>query len=130
MIKTSKNAISRNWFIWFHEFYCLNFFKLSGPLWNPKKVQFRESELFASKAKVNVFWHFFRTEPSQRDSLIWEKGKLFKKYIDFSQFLRLLCNCSYMQTFCYFNISPFLEHCVCCDLPWKKSHWSCLVLLY
>ena len=23
--KTAKNAISRNWFIWFHEFFCLDF---------------------------------------------------------------------------------------------------------
>ena len=33
--KTAKNAISRKkiWFIWFHEFFCLDFFKFSGPLW-------------------------------------------------------------------------------------------------
>ena len=34
--KTATNAISRGkncWCIWFHEFFCLDFFKLSGLLW-------------------------------------------------------------------------------------------------
>ena len=33
-VKTAKNVISRKtfWFIWFHEFFCLDFFKFSGPL--------------------------------------------------------------------------------------------------
>ena len=32
--KTAKNT---NWFIWFHEFFCLDFFKYSGVLWNTRK---------------------------------------------------------------------------------------------
>ena len=33
-IKNAKNVISRKiGFIWFHEFFCLDFFKFSGPLW-------------------------------------------------------------------------------------------------
>ena len=31
--KSARNVISpKNWFIWFHEFSCLDFFKFSGPL--------------------------------------------------------------------------------------------------
>ena len=44
-LKTAKNAISRKkmWFIWFHEFFCLDFFKFSGPrcvLFPEKWLQF------------------------------------------------------------------------------------------
>ena len=40
-VKTAKKGnfiIKFFWFIWFHEFFCLDFFKYSGPMWLIRKI--------------------------------------------------------------------------------------------
>ena len=78
--KTAKNAISRKknfLFIWFHEFFfCLDFFKFPGPLWNSLNIKnFREID-FTKKRNIKNLILFFEQEKTNQ-----KKKELFVSFI-------------------------------------------------
>ena len=46
------------WFIWFHEFFCLDFFKFSGPLCGGRKLNFCPYDWLSYRG--GAFWTSFR----------------------------------------------------------------------
>ena len=77
-LKLSKMQFheSNLWFIWFHEFFCLDFFKFSGPLCNTYLV------FFALSAICLFCWlTHFSLLACRIDEKTWTKSLLYSYYI-------------------------------------------------
>ena len=98
--KSARNVISqKNWFIWFHEFTCLVFFKFSGPLCAAsrpvsKLLAIIFSTIFSSTPDATIYITenaaIYHSKAKKMYTLIksWNK-KLHKKFLKKSDYFGL-----------------------------------------
>ena len=122
-----QKIFSWNWFIWFHKFFGLDFFKFSGPLWNRTTYsstwnQFdQQSQSYFPK--ILELWVCFFDFPlccPRPDLLVFpiSKGWMVVRYLIIQILWTLLDG---MEVFwAIFGPIPFWQNCLPCFDSWQN----------